>query len=85
MDITRDEEKALGIKEKVTVAWREEKNILGTESLLEMIQTEVMQKGGRSDTAISDSCDQKRARVYAKYTNCFKYVCTVHIFCFYCH
>ena len=42
MDITRDEEKALGIKEKVTVAWSEEQNILGTESLLEMIQTEEM-------------------------------------------
>ena len=38
-----------------------------------MIQTEEMQKGGRSDTVISDSCDQKRARIYAKYTNCFKY------------
>ena len=50
MDITRDEEKALWIKEKVTVAWREEQNISGTASLLEMIQAEEMQKGGRSDT-----------------------------------
>ena len=38
MHITKEEEKALGIKEKVTVAWREEHNIPGTESLLEMMQ-----------------------------------------------
>ena len=50
MDITRDEEKALWIKEKVTVAWREEQNIPGTASPLEMIEAEEMQKGGRSDT-----------------------------------
>ena len=67
MDITRDEEKALGIKEKVTVAWREEQNIPGISSLLEMIQAEEMQKGGRSDTVstvFSNSHDQKRARIY---------------------
>ena len=50
MHITRGEEKALGIKEEVTVAWMEEHNILETESLLEMIQAEEMQKRGRSDT-----------------------------------
>jgi len=50
MHITREEEKALGIKEEVTVAWREEHNIPGTESLLEMIQAEEMQKRGRWDT-----------------------------------
>jgi hypothetical protein len=65
MHITREEEKALGIKEEVTVAWREEHNIPGTESLLEMIQAEEMQKRGRSDTVFSDSNDQKRARIYA--------------------
>ena len=42
MHITRGEEKALGIKEEVTVAWMEEHNILETESLLEMIQAEEM-------------------------------------------
>jgi len=47
MHITREEEKALGIKEDVTVAWREEHNILGTEGLLEMIQAEEMQKKKR--------------------------------------
>jgi hypothetical protein len=46
MHITREEEKALGIKEEVTVAWREEHNIPGTESLLEMVQAEEMQKEG---------------------------------------
>ena len=44
MHITKEEEKALGIKEDITVAWREEHNIPGTESLLEMIQAEEMQK-----------------------------------------
>jgi hypothetical protein len=33
MHITKEEEKALGIKEYITVAWREEHNIPGTESL----------------------------------------------------
>ena len=64
MHITRGEEKALGIKEEVTVAWMEEHNILETESLLEMIQTEEMQKRGRSDTVstvFSNSHDQKGA------------------------
>ena len=68
MHITRGEEKALGIKEEVTVAWMEEHNILETESLLEMIQAEEMQKRGRSDTVstvFSDSHDQKGARIYA--------------------
>jgi len=37
MNITKEEE-------KVTVAWKEEHNIPGTESLLEMIQAEEMQK-----------------------------------------
>ena len=50
MDIMRGEEKDLGMKEKVTVAWREEQNIPGTASLLEMIEAEEIQKGGRSDT-----------------------------------
>jgi hypothetical protein len=61
------EEKALGIKEDITVAWREEHNIPGTESLLEMIQAEKMQKKGRSDTLSTvfyDSHNQKRARIY---------------------
>ena len=67
MHITKEEERALGIKEDITVAWREEHNIPGTESLLEMIQAEEMQKKGRSDTlstVFSDSHDQKRARIY---------------------
>jgi len=66
MHNTREEEKALWIKEEVTVAWREEHNIPGTGSLLEMIQTEEMQKSGRSDTVstvFSDSNDQKKARI----------------------
>ena len=42
MNITREEEKVLWIKEEVTVAWREEHNIPDTESLLELIQTEEM-------------------------------------------
>ena len=61
------EENALGIKEDITVAQREEHNIPGTKSLLEMIQAEEMQKRGRSDTlstVFSDSHDQKRARIY---------------------
>jgi hypothetical protein len=49
MDIKKDEEEALGIKEEATAAWSEEHNIPGTESLLEMIQAEEMQKRGRSD------------------------------------
>jgi hypothetical protein len=66
MHITREEEKALKIKEEATDAWREEHDIPGTESLLEMIQAEEMQKE-RSDTvstAFSDSHDPKRARIY---------------------
>jgi hypothetical protein len=50
MHITREEEKALKIKEEATDAWREEHDIPGTESLLEMMQAEEMQKRGRSDT-----------------------------------
>ena len=69
MHITREEEeKALGIKEEVTAAWREENDIPGTESLLEMAEAEEMQKRGRSDTVstvFSDSHDQKRARIYS--------------------
>ena len=67
INITRDGEKAFGIKEKVTVAWRKEQNIPGTASPLEMIQAEEMQKGGRSDTVstiFSNSHDLKRARIY---------------------
>jgi len=33
MHITKEEERALGIKEDITVAWREEHNIPGTKSL----------------------------------------------------
>ena len=67
MHITKEEEKAL-VKEELTVAWREEHNIPGAESLLELIQAEEMQKRGRSDTVstfFSHSHDQKRARIYA--------------------
>jgi len=67
MHIIREEEKALGIKEDVTVVWREGHNIPGKEGLLEMIQAEEMQTRGRSDavsTVFSDSRDQKRARIY---------------------
>jgi hypothetical protein len=45
MHIRKEEEKALNIKEEATDAWREEHNIPGTESLLEMMQVaEEMQK-----------------------------------------
>jgi hypothetical protein len=63
MHITKEEEKALGIKEDITDAWREEYNIPGTDSLLEMVQAEEMQKRERSDTlptVLSDSHDQKK-------------------------
>jgi len=40
MHIRKEEEKALNIKEEATDAWREEHNIPGTESLLEMVQAE---------------------------------------------
>src|ERR1700729_3909518 len=49
MHSTKEEEKALKITEEVTDTWREENNIPGTESLLEMMQAEDMQKRGRSD------------------------------------
>ena len=68
MHITKEEEKALKITEEVTDAWREEHNIPDTESLLEMMQAEEMQKRGRSDTvstAFSDSHDPRRAQIYA--------------------
>ena len=68
MHSTKEEEKALKITEEVTDTWREENNIPGTESLLEMMQAEDMLKRGRSDTvstAFSESHDQKRARIYA--------------------
>ena len=42
MHITREEENALLIKDKVTVSWREEHNIPDTESLLELIRAEEM-------------------------------------------
>jgi hypothetical protein len=67
MHITREEERALKIKE-ATDAWREEHDIPGTESLLEMMQAEEMQKRGRSDTVstiFSDSHAPKRARIYS--------------------
>ena len=67
MHITTEEEKAFKITEEATHAWREEHDIPGTESLLEMMQVEEIQKRGRSDTvstAISDSHDPKRARIY---------------------
>jgi hypothetical protein len=63
MDIAREKEKALGIKMEATDVWREEHDIPGTESLLEMMQAEEIQKRGGSDTvstAFSDSHDQKR-------------------------
>ena len=64
MHSTKEEEKVLKITEEVTNAWRQEHNIPGTESLLEMMQAEDMQKRGRSDTvstAFSDTHDPKRA------------------------
>ena len=66
--ITREEVKAFKIKQEATDAWREEYNIPGTESLLEMIQAEEMHKRERSDTvsiAFSDGHDPKRACIYA--------------------
>ena len=68
MHSTKEEEKALKITEEVTDTWREEHNIPGTESLLEMMQAEDMLKRGRSDTvstAFSESHNQKRALIYA--------------------
>ena len=68
MYIRKEEEMALNIKQEATDAWRKEHNIPATESLLEMIQAEEMQKRGRSDTVstvFSDSHDHKRARIYA--------------------
>jgi hypothetical protein len=62
MHITR-EEKALKMKKEATDAWREEHDLRCTESLLEMVQAEEIQKRGRSDTvstAFSDRHDQKR-------------------------
>jgi hypothetical protein len=67
MHISREEEKALKITEEATHAWREEHDIPGTDSLLELMQAEEMQKRGRSDTVstvLSDSHDQKRAKIY---------------------
>ena len=61
-------EKALGIKEEATASWREQYDIPGSESLLEMMQAKEVQKRERSDTmstAFSDSHDSKRARIYA--------------------
>jgi len=68
MHITREEEKALKITEEATDAWREEHDIPCTESLLEMIQAEEIQKRERSDTvstAFSDSHDPKRPQIYS--------------------
>ena len=68
MHITKEVEKALGIKEEVTASWREQHDIPGSESLLEMMQAEEVQKRERSDTgstAFSDNHDLKRARIYA--------------------
>ena len=67
MHIRKEEEKALNIKEEATDAWREEHNIPDTESLLEMMQAEEMQKRERSDTvstAFSDRHDPKRTQIY---------------------
>jgi hypothetical protein len=68
MDITREEEKALKIIEEATDAWRAEHDIPGTDSLLEMMQADEMQKRERSDTVstyFSVSHDQKKARIYS--------------------
>jgi hypothetical protein len=68
MHITREEEKALKIKEEATEFWREEHNIPDTESLLEMMQAEELPKRGRSDTVsttLSDSHDPKRPQIYS--------------------
>ena len=68
MHIRKEEEKALNIEEEATDSWREEHNIPGTESLLKMMQAEEMQKRERSDmvsTALSDSHDPKRPRIYS--------------------
>jgi hypothetical protein len=67
MHIIREEEKALKIKEEATDAWREEHDIPGTDSLLEIMKADEMQKRERSDTGsttFSDSHDPKRARIY---------------------
>jgi hypothetical protein len=64
MHITREEEKALKIKKEAAGAWKEEHDIPGTNSLLEMMQAEEIQKRERSDTVsttFSDSHDSKRA------------------------
>ena len=44
MHITKEEKKALGIEEEVTACWREQHDIPGSESLLEMMQAEEAQK-----------------------------------------
>jgi hypothetical protein len=67
MHIRKEEGMALNFKQEATDAWRKEHNIPATESLLEMMHTEEMQKRERSDTvstAFSDSHDPKRARIY---------------------
>ena len=67
MHITKVEEKALEIKEEVTASWREQHDIPGSECLLEMMQTEEVQKRERSDTVsttFSDSHDSKGAQIY---------------------
>jgi hypothetical protein len=67
MHIAREEEKALKITEEATHARREEHDIPGIDSLLELMQSEEIQKRGRSDTVstvLSDSHDKKRARIY---------------------
>jgi hypothetical protein len=64
MHITSEEGKALNITEEATDALREEHDLPCTESLLEMVHTQEIQKRRRSDTvstAISDRHDQKRA------------------------
>jgi hypothetical protein len=68
MHITKEEEKALGVKPEATDAWREEHDIPGTDSLLEMMEADEVQKRERSDTvstAFSDSHDPKRPRICA--------------------
>jgi hypothetical protein len=67
MFITREEEKALKVTEDATDAWRVEHDIPGTDSLLELIQAEEIQKRGRPDTVsttFSDSHDPKRPRLH---------------------
>ena len=60
MHIAREEENALKITEEATHARREEHDIPGIDSLLELMQAEEIQKRGRSDTVstvLSDSYD----------------------------